>query len=102
MQSVSPRPGEPEVIRVFPAWPPAWGASFRLLARGGFPASSEIKEGEVTFVEIGSRLGEECRLRNPWGAECYLMEVGGPHRELSGEIQQFPTKAGRRYRLSPR
>ncbi len=36
LQSVSSRPGKPEVIRVFPAWPPEWDASFRLLARGGF------------------------------------------------------------------
>ena len=31
LQSVSPRPGEPEIIRVFPAWPPEWDAAFRLL-----------------------------------------------------------------------
>ena len=47
VQSVSPRPGEPEIIRVFPAWPPEWDASFRLLARGGFLVSSEIRKGKV-------------------------------------------------------
>jgi hypothetical protein len=102
LQSISPRPGEPEIIRVFPAWPPEWDASFRLLARGGFLVSSEIRNGEVEFVEIESRLGEYCRLRNPWGAECLLTEVGGPSRKLSGELLYFPTKAGKRYRLSPR
>ena len=76
MQSVSPRPGEPEVIRVFPAWPKKWEASFRLLARGGFLVTSSIRNGEVEFVEIESRLGEECRLRNPWGGPCLLTVVG--------------------------
>ena len=93
--------GEPEVIRVFPAWPPEWDASFRLLARGGFLISSEIKEGKVVSVEIESRLGEDCRLRNPWGVECLLAEVGGPSHKLSGEILHFPTQTAKRYRLSP-
>jgi hypothetical protein len=100
LQSVSARPGEPEVICVFPAWPPDWDASFRLLARGGFLVSSEIQEGKVPFVEIQSRLGEECRLRNPWGVECLLTESEGPSRKLAGELLQFRTKAGKRYRLS--
>jgi hypothetical protein len=102
LQSVSPRPGEPEVIRVFPAWPPEWDASFRLLARGGFLVSSEVKKDSVQFVEIESRLGEDCRLRNPWGTECLLTEVGGPGRMLSGEILRFGTAAGRRYRVGSR
>ena len=76
MQSVSPRPGEPEVIRVFPAWPQEWEASFRLLARGGFLVTAAIRKGEVELVEIESRLGEECRLRNPWGGTCLLTVVG--------------------------
>jgi hypothetical protein len=45
VQSVSPRPGEPEVICVFPAWPTEWDASFRLLARGGFLSPARSKKG---------------------------------------------------------
>ena len=90
VQSVSPRPGEPEVICVFPAWPTEWDASFRLLARGGFLVSSEIKEGQVAFVEIESQLGEDCRPRDrrppyenpvPWAGEFvgkYLTSFGFP------------------------
>ena len=99
---VPPQPGEPEIVRVFPAWPLAWDASFRLLARGGFLVSSEIKEGKVTFVEVESRLGEEYRLRNPWGDECLLTETDGASHPLSGELLRFPTKPGKRYRLAPR
>ena len=86
MQSVSPRPGEPEVISVFPAWPKQWEASFRLLARGGFLVTSSIRGEEVEFVEIESRLGEECRLRNPWGGPCILIGIGAGEGEGSGSL----------------
>lgn len=102
VQSTSRRPGEPEAIRVFPAWPPEWDASFRLLARGGFLVSSEIRKGNVEFIGIESRLGEECRLRNPWGGECVVSEVGGSNRVLVGELLRFETTAGRRYQVFPR
>ena len=85
MQSVSPRPGEPEVIRVFPAWPQEWEASFRLLARGGFLVTSAIRAGEVELVEIESRLGEECRLRNPWGGTCILTRLGAGEGESAAD-----------------
>jgi len=101
VQSVSPRPGEPEVISVFSAWPPEWEASFRLLVRGGFLVSSEIKEGKVACVEIESRLGEECRIRNPWGGRCVVREASGAHQGFEGEIVVFPTARGKKYSLSP-
>jgi hypothetical protein len=101
LQSVSPRPGEPEVIRVFPAWPTNWNASFRLLARGGFLVSSKIETGAVHFVELESRLGEECRLRNPWDRSCIVQEVGGPSQVLENDLLCFPTERGAMYRISP-
>jgi hypothetical protein len=102
LQSLSARPGDPEVVRVFPAWPPGWNASFRLLARGGFLVASEIRDGEVLFIDVESRLGEECRVRNPFGGECLLTEADGPPQPVSGDVVRFPTAAGSRYRLSPR
>ena len=101
MQSVSPRPGEPEVIRVFPAWPKQWQASFRLLARGGFLVSSAAREGEVEWVEIHSRRGETCRLRNPWRRPCDVTEINGETQALSGELLQFDTNSGETYRILP-
>jgi hypothetical protein len=76
LQSVAPRPGEPEVICVFPAWPRAWAGSFRLLARGGFLVTAASDADGVAFVEIESRLGEVCRLRNPWTCACHLHDQG--------------------------
>ena len=101
LQSVSARPGGPEIIRVFPAWPESWDASFRLLARGGFLVTSAIQQGEVEFVEIESRLGEPCRLRNPWGVPCRVGEIDGTEQELDGDILRFNTEKDRRYRVLP-
>jgi len=101
LQSVSSRPGEPEVIRVFPAWPAHWKASFRLLARGGFLVSSKFDKGTVQVVEVASRFGEECRLRNPWNRPCVVQEVGGPSQILAGDVLRFTTIRGATYRICP-
>jgi len=94
MQSVAPRPGEQEIIRVFPAWPKAWDTSFRLLARGGFEVTSAREAGRVLFVEIASRRGETCFLRNPWGKPCTVDQSGARPRLLSGELLRFATSPG--------
>ena len=99
LQSVSPRPGEPEIISVCPAWPKAWQATFRLLARGGFLVTAAVRDGEVDFVELESRLGEACRIRNPWQQPCFLTEVDGATRELDGDVLRFATCPGQSYRL---
>lgn len=101
LQSVSARPGEPEVIHVFPAWPKSWNASFRLLARGGFLVSSKFDRGVVVQIEIESRRGEECRVRNPWDRSCIVQEIEGPSHVMEGPIIRFPTTSGRRYTLRP-
>ena len=101
MQSVSPRPGEPEVIRILPAWPKQWQASFRLLARGGFLVAAAAENRQLAMVEIQSRLGETCRLRNPWSKPCRVAEVGSGARELTGDVLQFDTRKGGRYLVWP-
>jgi len=109
LQSLSPHPGQPEVLSVCPArndsgssWPQEWDASFRLLARGGFLVTAAVSNGEVEFIEIESRLGESCRLRNPWGEPCLISEVGGASQELDGDILCFDTKQGKHYRVLPK
>ena len=66
LQSVAADAGGEPVIRVFPAWDISKPAYFRLLAKGGFLVSSAAKNGAISFVEIDSRLGGICRIRNPW------------------------------------
>ena len=99
LQSVSPRPGEPEVICVFPAWPREWEAEFRLLARGGFMVSAAIRGGEIRTVVIESRRGETCRFRNCWGGRCALTGAAGSQRQLDGKVLAFDTEAGKTYQI---
>lgn len=101
VQSVAPRPGEPEVIRVFPAWPAEWEASFRLLVRGGFLVSAAIRQGRIERVEIESRCGEECRIRKPWESPCLLRHASGAVQRCEDDLVVFPTEAGGRYFLTP-
>ncbi len=99
LQSVSGRPGGPEILRVFPAWPRPWDAAFRLLARGGFLVTAAIRDGVVQFVEIESRRGEECRVRNPWGSPVTLHRRDGATQPLEGHLVRFETAPGERYVL---
>jgi hypothetical protein len=101
LQSVSPRPGEPEVIRIFPAWPKEWTASFRLLARGNFLISSSIQKGQVEFVEIESRQGGPCLLRNPWSFPCVIKNKDGETKSVQGTVLCFETIPGQSYRITP-
>jgi len=99
LQSVSPRPGEPEIISVFPAWPREWDAEFRCLARGGFLVSAAIKGGEIETIEIFSRRGETCRIRNCWDGTCVLRETGGAEQYLDGGVLIFETRPDITYRV---
>jgi hypothetical protein len=95
-QSVPAGPGKTPVIRVFPAWPREWDASYKLLARGAFLISSSIKNGQIEFVEVQSQAGEECRLRNPWGdrAKVTLYCKDTIWKEMRGPLLRFDMHKG--------
>ena len=99
LQSVAPRPGKPEIIRLFPAWPSTWDASFRLLARGGFLVSASIESGRINGIEIESRHGEECRLRNPYASPCIVRAADGTACAwgTASAVVAFATRSDRRY-----
>ena len=79
-------------ISLFNAWPKDWDAAFTLLARGGFVISSAQRDGKIPLVEIVSRNGGLCRLRNPWsGGRVSLYRNGHKGEELNGEILSFST-----------
>ncbi len=103
LQSVAPSPGAAEVITVFPAWPKEWNASFRLLARGGFQVTSTVTDGEVQFINIESRLGETCQVRNPWQEPCVVSEVTADTQTQTygDDLLRFDTVQGGRYRIRP-
>ena len=63
--------------------------------------TSSVEDGEVKFVEITSRLGEECRVRNPWAGNVDVRREGEKPRQLEGDIIEFATDAGAQYFLTP-
>lgn len=90
------------VIRPFVAWPRSMDARFtRIRAWGAFLVSSELKEGQVRFVEIESEKGKECRVVNPWpGKEVAVLRNGVAAGRVSGAEILLQTKPGERIRLS--
>lgn len=95
LQSVPSGPGKEPVIRVFPAWPKEWDAEYTLAARGGFLVTSSMQKGKIKFVELKSRAGGECRLRNPWAeATVTIYRNGLRVQEISGSLLRFDTEKG--------
>jgi hypothetical protein len=92
LQSSPPAPGGSPILHVFPAWPKDWDVQYKLSARGGFLVTSSMRQGEVEFVELQSRAGEPCQLRNPWGSDAVVLIRNGSHAEqLSGRLLRFNT-----------
>ena len=58
-----------KVIRLFPCWPKNKDARFvNLRGYGAFLISSEMRDGEVTFIEIKSEKGKNLTIELPWNA----------------------------------
>jgi hypothetical protein len=95
LQAVAPSPGEPTVIRVFPAWSKEWNARYTLAARGAFLVASSKQAGRIEFVELESEAAGECRLHNPWGAiGVSLYRIGKKSQDIEGSLLGFPTAMG--------
>ncbi|MGE5613816.1 MAG: CBM35 domain-containing protein [Bacillota bacterium] len=90
-QSLSPTPTGDPVIRVFPAWPTAWDAKYKLHAKDGFVVSSSMKSGDIQYVEIDSQLGEVCRIRNPWNSNVVLYRNGVQAETINSSINALIT-----------
>jgi hypothetical protein len=102
LQSAPPAPGEEPILHVFPACPTEWDVAFTLLARGAFLVTASRRGGRVEFVELESRAGASCQLRNPWGeADVTLHRDGRAAERLSGSLLRFPTRAGERLVVVP-
>jgi len=99
------------VLRIFPDWPKDRDAMFkRLLAKGAFVVSSEMKNGSAAYVDVTSEKGGALTMQNLWprskpsiaridpktrvkiGRVSYIMEAGN---------LVFTTKAGERYLITP-
>jgi len=97
-QSIPSKPGEPTIIRVFPAWPKDWDGQFNLLCRGNFMVSSSFREGEIEYVKLSSQAGANCRIRNPWG-DSAIDIYSGPKKikTTSGDLISFKTRVNGQY-----
>jgi hypothetical protein len=101
LQSQPPGPAREPVLRLLPAWPKDWDASFKLLARGAFVVSAKARGGRVETLEIESLAGSKCRLRNPWGATRLVLRRTGGDETLEGAIVDFPTAKGEKVAILP-
>lgn len=96
-QSVAPTADSEAVIRVFPAWPMAWDAKYKLLAKDGFIVASSLVDHEIEYVEITSQLGGECRVRNPWDESVDLYINGKKQKTVKAnenDLLKFDTEKG--------
>ncbi len=99
-QSIPSKPGEPTIIRIFPAWPKEWDAEFKLLCRGNFLVSAAFKEGEINYVGLKSQSGSECRIRNPWGDKSIDIYLDAKKLQtVGGNLITFKTKLNGQYLL---
>jgi hypothetical protein len=101
LHSAPPAPGAEPILRVFPAWPPEWEATFTLRARGGFVVTAAQKNGRTEFVEILSETGAPLRSRNPWGNGDVVLERAHGRERVSGSILSVATRRGERIRFAP-
>ncbi len=74
-----------DTLRVFPAVPQHWpnGAFRDLLAEGAFRVSAVRRKGRTTWVRVVAGVERQLRLRNPFGAEPYLVSGVTPRRQGS-------------------
>ncbi len=100
VQSIPSKPGEPTIIRVFPAWPKEWNGQFKLLCRGNFMVSSSFQDGDIKYVELKSQAGSDCRIRNPWGNSAIDIYADSKKiKTAGGDLITFKTKINAKYIL---
>lgn len=101
-QGLPPAPGKDPVIRVFPAWPEHWNASFKLLARSGFLVSSSFANGQVEFVQAEALANAVLRLNNPWKGRKVAIYIGKQLiRESTDDLFVFSASKGNLLRFVP-
>ena len=95
------------VLRLFPNWSRANGnARFETLrAVGAFLVSASYDGKVASNVRLFSERGTTVKLVNPWrNSQIKVTRVKDSQpvtATVKGEIVQFPTQAGERYRIEP-
>jgi hypothetical protein len=102
LHSAPPAPGGEPIVRVFPAWPKEWDATYTLLARGGFLVTASMDKGRIAFVQIKSQVGGECRVRNPWPDAIVVVVRDGKSEETPAAVITLKTTRGELVTLHPK
>ncbi len=92
-------------IRLAPAWPRSWDASFTdFLAVGAFEVSAQVVGGRVERLCLRSLKGRPCRLWHPWpGEQVEVVRDGKPVQfAVKDGIIAFQTQLSAEYRIRPR
>jgi len=87
-------------LRLFAGWPKPKAKFKRLRAQGAFLVSSELINGEVSYIEIYSEQGKNCSVLNPWPG--YSVTIENLRKEqveysMSGDKINFSTRPGETY-----
>ncbi len=89
------------VIRVFPVWPKDKDVRFHTIRTwGAFLVSSELKEGEVSYVEVTSEQGRDCTLINPWPGSKVQLKGAQRSETLKGDRFTIKTTKGETVRFT--
>jgi len=90
-------------LRVFPAWPRDFDASFeKFRAEGAFLVSAAWSKRHLESLQIFSEKGALCRLYPPWAEGVKVVDLSGKSIECAkdgyGRVS-FPTDAGGQYQV---
>jgi len=90
-------------LRLFAGWPEPAAKFRRLRAQGAFLVSSELVNGEVSYIEIHSEKGLPCSFLNPWPGYSVIIEDSNK-KQLEFSVQSgkinFSTKPGETYYIT--
>lgn len=89
--------GHDGLIRLFPALPRSWEATFQLQAAGGFGVLAQITDGTVVWAAIQSREGGLCHVANPWADTARVQDGRVRVLESAEPVLELDTEPGHLY-----
>jgi alpha-L-fucosidase 2 len=93
--------GHDGTIRVFPALPPGWNATFMLRTAGGFLVMAQTYKASPLWVAVMSLTGSRCQICNPWEEMTRVLDGRIEIMRSRERILSFPTEVRRVYVLEP-
>ncbi len=89
------------VIRICPALPAGWDATFKLLAHGGFLISAHAEQGKLRCAWILAQRDGAAAIANPFGREATVRLDGRVVLSSADPVLRFEARNGRTYVLCP-